>query len=430
MKVALTIGGSDPSGGAGIQADLKTFACLGVHGLSIITCITAQNTRGISSIHELPPKAIHEQISSIKDDIHVDFSKTGMLFSREIMDLVWKEIDFPLVVDPVMRSQSGDSLIKDDALPALKKVISKAQVVTPNIHEASLLSGIKIRSFEDAKRAAKEIFQLGANVIITGGHLSGTHILYDGNFRFFKTGRIRKRLHGAGCTFSSALTAELAKGVSLEKAVDSANRFVQSSVITAEKIGEGLLPVNQIGEILEKAERCEVERDVRDAVRILEESKVFVSLIPEVGTNVGRATERATSKQDVCAVSGRIVKVGGKAKAAGPINFGASDHIARIILSAMKIDPELRAAMNIRYSPSLLKKCRKLRLKISSFERKKLRERRTLDAGIKNAFQSLGESPDIIYDHGDVGKEPQIRILGRTAKEVVEKALRIGNGSC
>src|SRR5512139_886527 len=211
MKRILTIAGSDSGGGAGIQADLKTITLLGGYGMSVVTALTAQNTVGVQGIHEVPARFVERQIDSVLSDIGVDAIKTGMLANKEIIEVVAKKIQQygveTVVVDPVMVSKSGAPLLRKDAQKALiKKLIPLAWVVTPNLMEASVLSGMKVNSLEGMRKAAVQIWELGAkNVVVKGGHLKGTaiDILFDGqNYAEIVAPRIKtKNTHGTGCTF-------------------------------------------------------------------------------------------------------------------------------------------------------------------------------------------------------------------------------------
>ena len=254
--IAMTIAGSDSGGGAGIQADLKTFAALGVYGTSVLTAVTAQNTVGVTGVHEVPVQMISAQIEAVFSDIGADAVKTGMLSSREIIETVARElvrlrVD-RLVVDPVMVAKSGDRLLREDAVDALKQdLLPLATVVTPNIPEAETLAGMQIVSEQDAREAAKKIVGMGANaVVVKGGHLPGppVDLLYDGTeFREFKAVRIdTKNTHGSGCTFASAVAAGLAKGMELVDAVGAAKEYVNEAIRYSLEIGRGHSPLNHL----------------------------------------------------------------------------------------------------------------------------------------------------------------------------------------
>jgi hydroxymethylpyrimidine/phosphomethylpyrimidine kinase len=255
---ALTIAGSDSGGGAGIQADLKTFQELGVFGMSVITAITAQNTKGVQGVYPVERSAIIEQLSSIADDLPPDAVKTGMLFSSDIIrgvaEFILSQAWPKLVVDPVMIAKGGASLLQKESLQALiDDLIPLAYVITPNIPEAEVLTDSKIHSDYDRREAAKKIYQMGArHVVIKGGHneftsnKEATDLLFDGNaFYEFRSMRVyTKHTHGTGCTFASAITAELAKGQSVYESVHTAKLFITSAILDELGIGNGHGPTN------------------------------------------------------------------------------------------------------------------------------------------------------------------------------------------
>ncbi|MCK5287333.1 MAG: bifunctional hydroxymethylpyrimidine kinase/phosphomethylpyrimidine kinase [Thermodesulfovibrionia bacterium] len=249
MKIALTIGGSDPTGGAGIQADLKTFKSLGVYGLSIPTSLTAQNTTGITDIYDIPPGFFTAQLDVLLRDMRPDAFKTGMLNNKEIIKITAEKIRQyslkNLVIDPVTISSTGVSLVKEDGLEVMKDYLfPSAQVITPNIYEASLFTGINIQDEEDVKKAAVKFRELGPeSVIITGGHFEDktTDLLFDGTeFLSFQRERLKGEYHGTGCVFSSAVTAFLALGCNIKEATAQANEFVWNAIKSAALIGKGM----------------------------------------------------------------------------------------------------------------------------------------------------------------------------------------------
>ncbi|MEM2629692.1 MAG: bifunctional hydroxymethylpyrimidine kinase/phosphomethylpyrimidine kinase, partial [Candidatus Bathyarchaeia archaeon] len=377
---ALTIAGSDSSGGAGIQADLKTFAALKVYGMSVITAITAQNTIGVTEVHEVPPKIVKAQIEAVMEDIGVDAVKTGMLYSKDIIEVVAEEAEkynFKMVIDPVMIAKSGAPLLKKDSIEALiKKLIPLATVVTPNAKEAEVLLNKNVESLDEAREAAKQINALGAEaVVIKGGHLKTEDVVYDvlyykGEFKIFKSERIQtKNTHGTGCVFASAITAFLAKNKNIEEAVERAKEFVLNAIQFSYSIGKGVGPVNPMAYIYREAEKYEVLKLIENAVEMLESNPEVALLIPESQSNIGMALSYSKSIMDVAAIPGRIVKLNGKVKASAYPRFGASKHIANTIITVMKKDPEFRSAMNIKYSKKLIELCKNLGLKISFYDR-------------------------------------------------------------
>jgi hydroxymethylpyrimidine/phosphomethylpyrimidine kinase len=269
MRIVLTIAGSDSSGGAGIQADLKTFAAFGLYGASAITAITAQSTKGIEATWPLPADLVTAQIEAVAGDLTIHATKVGMLANAAIVEAVAAaiaELDLPLVVvDPVLVSSSGDRLLDEDGVRALcAELLPRARVVTPNIPEAEALSGRRIQSLDDAREAARRIHDMGAAaVIITGGHSGGratneprttndvvVDLLFDGTtFHEFRVPRVDSRhTHGTGCTFASAVTAGLALDLELPDAAARAQQYVAGAILHAPGLGHGRGPLDHFWE--------------------------------------------------------------------------------------------------------------------------------------------------------------------------------------
>ena len=255
LPTALTIAGSDSGGGAGIQADLKTFAAHGVYGTSVVTAVTAQNTIGVSGIHVVPDDVVTAQIEAVVSDLGCDAVKTGMLANATIVEAVAAAIEaleLPnLVVDPVMVAKSGDHLLDDEAVHALRwRLLRLARVVTPNVPEAEVLARMPITSLAEMREAARRIATLKpAAVVIKGGHMPGPEIvdlLYtDGEFYEFVGPRIEGRnTHGTGCTFAAAIAAHLAKGIELKEAVNAAKSYVEGAMRQGIPLGKGHRPLN------------------------------------------------------------------------------------------------------------------------------------------------------------------------------------------
>lgn len=254
VRTALTIAGSDSGGGAGIQADLKTFSALGVFGMSALTAITAQNTVGVTAVFELPPEIVAAQIDAVLTDIGADAAKTGMIANSEIIRVVAAKVReheiANFVVDPVMVATSGDRLLRDDAVSALRtELLPLATVVTPNLPEAAVLAEREVVSLEGMREAARAILGMGAkSVLVKGGHLAGeaTDLLYDGStFVELPSPRIETTsTHGTGCTLASAIAALLARGESLEDAVRKAKAYVTTAIERAFPLGRGHGPVH------------------------------------------------------------------------------------------------------------------------------------------------------------------------------------------
>ena len=264
IPVALTIAGSDSGGGAGIQADLRTFAFHCVHGTSALTCVTAQNTLGVTRVDALLPEAVKAQVEAVVQDIGVQATKTGMLLSQEIILAVAEEVEAlglnNLVVDPVMVSRAGVQLIDDLAVATLRDVLlPKASIVTPNIYEAEILTGLDINNINDMRLAAEKIYNLGAQaVLVKGGAMRdesrGIDVWFDGDrFAILKTLTVdTTNTHGTGCTLSAAIAANLAQGKDLFSAVELAKNYVTNALNYALNIGQGQGPVGHFFPLFSK----------------------------------------------------------------------------------------------------------------------------------------------------------------------------------
>jgi len=446
IPIALTIAGSDSGGGAGIQADLKTFAAMGVHGTSAITSITAQNTHEVRAIHDVPPEIVAAQIEAVADDLGVDAAKTGMLSNKYIIKAVAKTADqygFPLVVDPVMIAKSGAKLLQDDAIESLiKELIPRAWVVTPNRSEAERITGMKIRSLNDAREVARLIVEeYGAKAaVVKGGHMEGEYsidiLYYNGRFYEYRSKRIMKdTTHGTGCSFSAAIAAGLAKNRSIPEAVEVAKKFITMAIEYGLEIGRGHGPVNPVSWVMIPAERYRVLMDLEKAIEYLKKHGELVSkVIPEVFMNIGMALPKPYAKTplDVAAIPGRIGRYHDTIIVKAKPEFGVSKHIAKAILTIMEFDPDIRSAANIVYNKSVEEAIMRLGLVYSSFDRReeppevKKVEGATTPWGIKKAIEKIGgRIPDVVFDYGEHGKEPLTFVFGRDATEVARKIVDI-----
>ncbi len=433
-RVVMTIAGSDSGGGAGIEADIKTMASLGLHGACAITSVTSQNTTGVLSVFDLPPEVIASQIDAVCSDMQVTWAKSGMLASPIIISTVAtmvRKYGIKLVVDPVMAAEAGGELMGTGALASMKKdLLPLSYAVTPNISEAVALSGKVINNVEDAKHAARAIAKTGVKVvIITGGHLDASDVIYEAEedrFTVIRGEFVKGGTHGSGCTYAAALTCGLAQGLPVTEAARQAKGFVVQAIIGSQAVGKGAGPVNPLASIQRDAASWQISEDVKAAVHSLSLSPHFVALIPEVACNVAMALPGARDKKDVVAVAGRIVRHNGRPRAVGDVGFANSGHIARVVLAAMEHDQSIRAAMNIRYSPEILDICIGMGLKVGSFERTDepahASDITAGEWGTWAAINEFGSVPDIIYDRGALGKEAMIRILGSSATAVVRIA--------
>jgi len=444
-KIALSIAGSDSSAGAGIQADLKSFSYLGVHGITVVTCVTAQNTRQVKTIYKVPIDIIEDQIESLFEDFSITAVKTGMLYDETIVKIVAKKLQayhIKPVVDPVMVATSGDALAHHSVISSLKQeLLPQALMVTANIPEACALTSMEIITQKDVENASKKIYQLGSKyVLLKGGHLPDemvTDILYDGKqFYPFTLPRIpQKKAHGSGCTLSALITGLIALRESPVAAVEKAKHIVWGMIQEGYCPGKGSDVLNhssaiQIPPLVQNNEHFLVWFQLKNAIETII-SFLPSWYVPEVGMNFAYALPNAKTRNDVCAVDGRITKHKERISLCGTIDFGASKHVASIILAAMSYDAAMRSAINIRYSQKTVDLCKQIGFTLGSFNRKNEPPdtTSTMEWGTKHAITLLGRLPDAIYDTGSIGKEPMIRILGKNPEEVLLKIRKLVGAS-
>ena len=430
----LSIAGSDPSSGAGIQGDMKTFDAFGTYGLSVITAITSQNTRRFLDVKPVSASLVKSQIKSILEDFRIDAIKIGMVYDNQTIKVIHSELEgikIPIILDPIFKSTTGGDLQLKDAFANYKKfLIPISYIITPNMQEAEKISGIKIKSLKDMKNAAKKIQKIGAkNVIIKGGHfLSGSKVvdtlLEDKKFHIFSHDRLKFENHGGGCTFSAALCANIARGKKLPDAVDIARLFTIESMKNAAKIGSGLV-------IVAHSKGDEIESHLSHAISKFCLIDNIYKYIPECQTNFVYSTSTPLSLDDIMGLEGRIVRTGKRCTSAGDLKYGGSKHVASAVLEMAKKFPSIRSGVNLRYDSMTIKHAISKGLKISSYDRNaepaktKEKEGSTVSWGIKKAIDSLSTPPDIIFHTGDFGKEAMILVFGKTPEDVLRKTLII-----
>jgi len=442
VRAALTIAGSDSSGGAGIQADIKTMSALGVYSCTVITAITAQNTSNVDYILPLDAGIIKKQIRSVLSDIPIHALKIGMVYNNEIITAIRDAIDkskIPIVLDPIISAGTGAPLLQKEFLDDFKdKLVPICDVLTPNVHEAQELSGLMIKNKYDIKKAALKIQKLGAkNVVVKGGHfrkddetITDTILDYRGKFTILKNNRIKiVETHGSGCNFSAALTAFIALKFPIVQACLMASQYVHNSIVNIVKIGRGIPVNNPISTMYEQSCRYKVIKELSEAVEQLTSLKNFAILIPETQSNIVYAIPNAKTISDVAGVSGRIVRAGKRSVPAAGIRFGASTHVASSVLEYMKTNQLVRSAINIKNDKRVLESCTKF-YRVARYNREqepktiKRREGSSIPWGISNALRADPDA-DVIYHSGDIGKEPMIIIFGQTPREVVGKVKKL-----
>ena len=421
----LSIGGSDTSSGAGIQSDIKRFSNNGFYPFTVITAITSQNTKKITSIEPVSKRSLELQMESVLSDFHIDAVKIGMVFNTQIIKAIHSKLKnskFPIVVDPIIKSTTGRLLLKKNALPDYRKmIIPLADVITPNRYESKILTGIT-----DARKAAKKIQSMGAkNVIITGFTESNNKIydfILEPNNQYKISGKKLPIVnHGSGCDYSASMTESLAKGLPISKAVKIAKKFVYQSIKNSINIGKGISITHQ-----------EIPKDALSLHNSIDEFRQIKNIhrvIPECQTNFVFAKTNPKTINDVLGISGRLVKTGKEIEIAGQIVYGGSQHVASAVIEVNKKFPEILSCINIKYDKKIILKAKKLGLTVLSYDRikepKKIKskENSSIIWGIANSLKN--KCPDLIYHKGDIGKEAMILIFGINPNNVIKKVSKL-----
>ena len=417
----LSIGGSDPSSGAGIQSDVKTFENHDVYGFTVITAITSQNTKKISKIAPISTKDIRTQLESVLSDFQIDAIKIGMVYDSSIIKIVnamIKNQKCPIVVDPIIESTTKKILLKKSAIDSYKRyIIPLATIITPNKKEAKILSGTS-----KAEDAAKELQKLGAkNVIITGFRESEKEIEdfvmeVDNNY-ILKGKKIKIINHGSGCNYSASITASLARKKSIYEATVTAKEYVYQSIKKSKNLGKGIKITHK--------EISKIQKELSHSILDFQNIKNVSKLIPECQTNFVFSKNKPKTIKNVLGISGRLVKSGNNVIQAGELVFGGSQHVATAVIQVSKKFSKIRSAINIKYEPKIITNAKKHRMSVLSYDRKneskksKSKENSSISWGISSCLKS--NIPDIIYHKGDFGKEPMIIVFGETPAEVVRK---------
>ncbi|MGY5150799.1 MAG: bifunctional hydroxymethylpyrimidine kinase/phosphomethylpyrimidine kinase [Candidatus Nitrosopumilus sp. bin_6a] len=428
----LSIGGSDPSSGAGIQSDVKTFAEFNVYGLTVITAITGQNTSSFGMIEPVSDRILKNQLESIISDFKINGIKIGMVYNSQIIKTLYqqlKKLKIPIVVDPVLKSTTGGELIQKTAIPDFQKfILPLATVITPNKFEAEIISKTKINSEKSMEKSAKIIQKMGAkNVVITGIEKKNNKIVdfvLEKNTKYTIVGdKIANVNHGSGCNYSAAMIFALANNKTIRESVKFAKEFTYNSIKNAKKIGKGISITD-----IQKQDKTHLE--LSNAINEFVEMKNMYKNIPECQTNFVYSKQKPKSTKDILGISGRIVKAGKEIIVAGNLSYGGSKHVATALLTVNKKFPEIHSAINIKFQNTVIMKIKKSKLKISNYDRMQepnsvKNKGSTIEWGIKNAIKNLKEQPDAIFHKGDFGKEPMIIIFGETPEIVLKKLSKI-----
>ena len=425
----LSIGGSDPSSGAGIQSDIKTFSNYDVYGFTVITAITSQNTKKVASIEPVSSKSLKTQLDSILSDFQIDAVKIGMVYDSKTIKTIHsklKNLKIPIIVDPIIKSTTGAILLKKNAIVDYKKmIVPLADVITPNKYEAKVLSGISTPC-----KAARKIQAMGVKcVIITGATTSKgkiSDLILEENREYTISGKkIPITNHGSGCNYSASIAVSLAKGNTINSAVKTAKDYVYQSIKNSKKLGKGVRITDR--------PISNGKKELGDSINQFTQMKNIYKMIPECQSNFVFAKKNPKSVKDVLGVSGRIVKSGKDIITAGEIIYGGARHVGSAVIEANKKFPEIRSCLNVKYDTKIISKAKKSGFTVLSYDRSK--EPRTIKQKEYSSIAwgvstSVGKKkPDIIFHKGDMGKEPMILIFGKTPNDVIKKVskLRLGH---
>jgi len=440
-KICLTIAGSDPSAGAGIQADLKSFEANGVYGMTVITAITIQSATKVVEWQPIDPLLVKKQLFTLLETYPIKYAKTGMLPTKQIIDCIeeaQKRFQFKLIIDPVFISSSGTRLIEPEIESYyISKLFPICEYLTPNKQEAERLTGIQLTTPDSIIQAGKKLHEFGVQgVLFKGGHIDQQKdiiidYLYHPEDYLDVNIRPRMRIqnqnldvHGTGCNLSAAFCAWLAQ---------TENPF--DAMVKTEEYMEGILrkiivlpDAGKIADTSYTEHELASMKMLADVYNFISKIKQASLLIPEVRMNISAAEGPATNIRDVAGIEGRITIIDGYPRACGQIKMGASNHTARLLISAKKYEPEIRIVMNIKWDPEwIYQLTSKTDLRIHKMNRKeepehqKDKESSTMQWAVEDAWKTVNRIPDIIWDDGDYRKEPMIRLFAYDTKDCIDK---------
>ncbi len=456
--ICLTIAGSDPTSGAGIQADIRTFDRIGVHPFSVITALTYQTATEFTGYTSLS-SSLNQQLEVLFETYPIKVVKVGMIPDNKALEIINQYVkthELDVVLDPVSISSVGKRLSSEGLeLEIARDLFPLVKVLTPNISEASYFSNIKISSFQNIELAKKagnllldmimtkdDLLKKEKAVIIKSIPNNDDELIdlaciyrkvesnYEKSFHIFNKRKLNLEgnVHGTGCVFSSAIAAYLTKGYSLQVAIERAETFFD------EKFQRFIeLPLDgKLLDLTRSNDRIDLINQVKEIYNFISNKKEFCKLIPEVRMNISGALPNAKNKQEIAGIDGRITIVNGFPHKCGEIKFGASDHTARLILSAKEFDNTVNFVINLKFEQEWIQLISsRTDLKLQEIIREeqpdevKKKEFSTMQWLIKNSIEKYGTIPDIIWDSGSIGKEPIIRLFGRDSKKMIEKLRKI-----
>ncbi len=421
----LSIAGSSPDGGAGIQMDMKVFDALGTTGATIVTALTSQNTRSIKGVWWVPPPVILSQLKSVFSDMSIKAVKIGMAGQPEVAKTIYdylKDKKIPIVLDPVMGGQAdGRSLFEDGSLQYMKKLISISEIVVPNAEEAETITGLEVNTVSDAEEAASRIQKMGAKAVLVTGIKTGViSDVFKYDFKFTYTKQIRVGgTKGGGCCLSSAIAAFRSQGISVPSSVEHAEGFVDAAIAHKKKIGRGIHSLDPLSTLRKDSDRYSVLCNLKAGLTMIETHNEFAPFIPEVGTNIVYAIRGSRTPHDVAGVVGKIRDAMGVPSSLGTVEFGASLNLSKAVLEATAVDPEKRSVLNMLYVPKLETASRKAGFSTGQLGSK------TKDVDWSKLKNSKKKIPDVIFHKCPKSIEKCAYVFGNDAIDSVTKALKI-----
>lgn len=426
----LSIGGSDPSSGAGIQSDVKTFDFLNAYGLTTITAITGQNTSKFGMVQPVSKKILKNQLDSLFSDFNIDGIKIGMVYNSEIVKTIYgrlKKLSIPIIIDPVIKSTTGGLLIKKSAINDFKKyLLPIATVVTPNQFEAEFLSGYKINSKKSLQRVGEIIQKMGSkSVVITGLELKKNYVsdfVIAETQDFIERRKIKAITHGSGCNYSASMLFSIAQGRSILESAKFAQKFTWNSIKNGDKFGKGNIITHN-----EDPLRFELSNAIYKFTKINNISQQ----IPECQTNFVFSKKHPKSLKDILGISGRIVKTGTTITKIGNLEYGGSKHVAMTVLTMNKKFATIRSAVNLKFQKGTIIKLKRKGFVVKNYDRAnepksiKNKEGSSIEWGINKTIKDSKMPPDAIFHMGDFGKEPMIIIFGTSPGTVIDKISKV-----